>query len=217
MKRQKCDRKTPCSRCVRKDEAHLCTTDWNGYNATVHRKYPKKYPRISSLSNTASSIGPSNDRATSLIGSSSTQSDVQSWTSKPFLIQGQTSLSNESHGTSYPTVSPSVDGATNDQAGVPASNNVDFLTYGRSEVADISNSSLLRTKEDYVRTRARIEQSLNQTRSNACLDEPASDGFSPAAQSMELCHLQSLLPSKEQVIQITEYHHRCMQYFIGGI
>lgn len=59
QRRQKCDRKQPCknsalcssllpdcrtgSRCVSKNEGHLCTTVWSeGYNATVHRRYPSK-------------------------------------------------------------------------------------------------------------------------------------------------------------------------------
>ncbi|KAH7079146.1 hypothetical protein BKA63DRAFT_488811 [Paraphoma chrysanthemicola] len=43
QRRQKCDRKTPCSRCIQNKEAHLCTTHWaEGYNPAVHRRYPKK-------------------------------------------------------------------------------------------------------------------------------------------------------------------------------
>lgn len=43
QRRQKCDRKQPCSRCIQNKEGHLCTREWpNGYNPDVHRRYPKR-------------------------------------------------------------------------------------------------------------------------------------------------------------------------------
>jgi hypothetical protein len=60
QRRQKCDRKAPCTRCVQNNEGHLCTTKWvNGYNPNVHRKYPRKISTAGS-SDTSSS-GPSPD------------------------------------------------------------------------------------------------------------------------------------------------------------
>ncbi|KAF2173363.1 hypothetical protein M409DRAFT_48351 [Zasmidium cellare ATCC 36951] len=42
MRRQKCDRKQPCSRCVQSNEADSCTRSWDGgYDARIHRAYPK--------------------------------------------------------------------------------------------------------------------------------------------------------------------------------
>ena len=78
-------------------------------------------------------------------------------------------------------------------------------------------TTLLRTKEEYERTQALIEQNLLSDRTKTCLDEPVSNNFSPAARSVELYHLQSLLPTKKQVLQMIDYHDRCMAYWIGGI
>lgn len=42
MRRQKCDRKQPCSRCVQADETDSCTRVWDGgYDARTHRAYPR--------------------------------------------------------------------------------------------------------------------------------------------------------------------------------
>lgn len=39
MRRQKCDRQIPCTRCVRADVATSCTRIWKDYDARVHRSY----------------------------------------------------------------------------------------------------------------------------------------------------------------------------------
>jgi hypothetical protein len=72
QRRQKCDRKAPCTRCVQNNEGHLCTTKWvNGYNPNVHRKYPRRpSPTVSSgaSSSDTSSSGPrSNEQQSSII------------------------------------------------------------------------------------------------------------------------------------------------------
>lgn len=56
QRRQKCDRKAPCTRCLQNDEGHLCTTKWiNGYNPNIHRKYPRKLS-AASRSDTSSCV-----------------------------------------------------------------------------------------------------------------------------------------------------------------
>ena len=42
MRRQKCDRQSPCSRCVKRGEGDKCTRTWPGqYDPKVHRIYPR--------------------------------------------------------------------------------------------------------------------------------------------------------------------------------
>ena len=43
MRRQKCDRNLPCSRCIKRGEADRCTREWpeGGYDPKVHRTYPR--------------------------------------------------------------------------------------------------------------------------------------------------------------------------------
>ena len=43
MRRQKCDRNLPCSRCIKRGEADRCTREWpeGGYDPRVHRTYPR--------------------------------------------------------------------------------------------------------------------------------------------------------------------------------
>ncbi|KAF2643137.1 hypothetical protein P280DRAFT_393633 [Massarina eburnea CBS 473.64] len=215
MRRQKCDRKNPCSRCVQNKEAHLCTMEWSsGYNAAVHRKYPRK----SSPTTARSSVGTSEGRTSSQDGSVSSQGGVQPWPTMPFRPQlpGDQVGGQQPLGISYPAVPPPADNVN----GQPVlysttSTNVDFITYGR-EYADVSMGNILKDKEAYDHNQALMERSLDNDSSKTCLNEPASDGLSPTAQSVEVHHLQSLLPTKEQVLSIVDYHGRCMAWWIGG-
>lgn len=77
--------------------------------------------------------------------------------------------------------------------------------------------TLLDEKEEYARNQALMDKTLNQTRTKTVLDEAATEVFSPAAQAAEVYHLQSVLPSKDQVIRMVDYHQDCMAYWVGGI
>lgn len=56
MRRQKCDRQIPCSRCVKRGEGDKCTREWpeGGYDARVHRSYPSREQRLTDLGQQAS-------------------------------------------------------------------------------------------------------------------------------------------------------------------
>lgn len=215
MRRQKCDRKSPCTRCVQNKEGHLCTTEWtNGYNPAVHRKYPRK----SSPTTTQRSVD-----ANASLGDIPTQNwpPLASGPGLPIHLRTQIADSQAHCGParsrSFSAASSSEGTRGQSELPTPSSTNVDFITYGRSDFSDISMGGLLREKEDYARNQALMEESLNQKRTKTCLDEAPSNSFSAAAQSVEVYHLQSLLPPKEQVLLMIDYHERCMAYWCGGI
>ncbi|PVH97630.1 hypothetical protein DM02DRAFT_674005 [Periconia macrospinosa] len=213
QRRQKCDRKSPCTRCVQNKEAHLCTMEWSaGYNPAVHRKYPRKVSssrtRASSGEETSSSVIPS-------------PNDAQPQRSMPFRValpETQTDGLFHSRELSYPSA-PSSTAGTESTPGLPttSSTNVNFITYGRSDFADIRISSLLQAKEEYQSQQALAEQRFNPEGADKNSDTNGANGFSPAAQSVEVHHLQSLLPCKEQLLKMVDYHHQCMSYWVGGV
>jgi hypothetical protein len=95
--------------------------------------------------------------------------------------------------------------------------NIDFVTYGRSEALDISMGTLVREKEDDAKNQAIMNKNLNQSRTKTCIDDSPTNSFSPAAKSVEVYHLQALLPSKQQVLLLADYHGQCMNYWTGGL
>lgn len=222
MRRQKCDRKTPCTRCVQNKEAHLCTTEWtNGYNPAVHRKYPRKVsPPIS-----RPPVGVAANGLAPLDGSQLPQAGTVPWPPSdqrlPIHFRTQAADgqvgSHPSRHRSFSATSSSEGNRGQSQLPTPSSTNVDFITYGRSDYADVSIGTLLQEKDDYTRNQALMDQTLNQSRTKTVLDESPTSSFSPAAQSVEVYHLQSLLPHRDQVLQMVEYHHHCMTYLCGGI
>lgn len=80
---------------------------------------------------------------------------------------------------------------------------------------------LLENKDEYTRQQLMRnplrDNALNQSHTRTVLGESATEIFSPAAQVAEFCHLQSVLPTKDQVLQMVDYHQNCMAYWIGGI
>ena len=205
MKRQKCDRRTPCSRCIQNKEAHQCTTEWkDGYDPAVHRKYPRK-SGASRLSQT-----PTGDTiAVQQLPEVSSQAWGASSNSSPGLP-----LPLRSQETGMPTPSE-----THDQSKLPnpSSTNIDFITYGRSDVTDISMGRLLQEKEADERNQALLSRNLDQSRTTNSIEDAPTKSFSPAAKAIEVSHLQSLLPQKYQVMLLVDYHQRCMNYWTGGL
>lgn len=49
LRRQKCDRQLPCTRCVNAGAGSECSRTWpEKYNPSIHRKYPKAHPQTAS-------------------------------------------------------------------------------------------------------------------------------------------------------------------------
>ncbi|KAL6702682.1 hypothetical protein ACN47E_001229 [Coniothyrium glycines] len=189
QRRQKCDRKEPCTRCVQNNEGHLCTTTWlNGYNPSLHRKYPRK----SSPSVSWQSVASSSDRSSSgLQPNNPSEAARQDPTSAHVRISGP-SREDTLESPNLPTRLPE-------------------MTIG-ALLLDKDQSSQPRIFDpayEYVKSKGPIRDVHPNSSANGC--------YSSAARDAELHHLQAVLPSREQVFSIVEYYEHSMLYWIGGI
>jgi hypothetical protein len=101
------------------------------------------------------------------------------------------------------------------QEPTPSSDNLDFVTYGRSEFTDVSVGAILASKDAYSGEKTVQGKTLGREVVPNAEGEP--NGFSPAARAVEASHLQSLLPGRNQVFQMVDYHERQMLSWSGGI
>lgn len=186
QRRQKCDKGTPCSRCVKNGESHLCTTEWKeGYNPTVHRKYPRKPP--STQQDSVQVLDPGNGP-----GITPPQPGVV-WPNTPISMQEM-----PTHFRSQGQPNP-----------LPA-NSIDFVTFGRSEYSDISIGSLLDSKDSHLQNK-NMPQNQGHFSANKQADiDGLSGGFSPHARAVEVFNIQSMLPKKELVETMVDYHELYM-------
>ncbi|KAF2271033.1 hypothetical protein CC78DRAFT_506514 [Lojkania enalia] len=220
MRRQKCDRKSPCSRCVQNKEAHLCTTEWiNGYNPNIHRKYPRKGSILDARHTTTTLSGahPIHPRNRNWPGTPT--SDPES--PPPFRggdLDGHDGILPHRE-RSYSTIS-SIGGTQSQHLdSEQQAANLDFVTFGRSEYTDVSIGRLLSSKDaaDFQTKNSVINPSEQAQTSQFDDSGPMTGGFSPAARAVEVYHIRSLLPEKKQVYQMVEYHEKYMMYWSGGI
>ncbi|KAF2709681.1 MFS general substrate transporter [Pleomassaria siparia CBS 279.74] len=220
MRRQKCDKKKPCSRCVLNKESHLCTTEWtDGYNPNVHRKYPRKASPAASQSDAISST------ITLPLDNTQQVHGDQPWSiahirsqELPSHIRSQDSTSGSNRLTpsssSYST--PSSISPTHPHSQTSTEPQIDFITFGRSQFADVSMGSILASKDDYGNKIVNT-QALDQSQSKQQEENAMARGFSPQARTVEIFHIQSLLPAKHQVFSMTDYHEAYMLYWSGGV
>ncbi|KAF2132033.1 hypothetical protein P153DRAFT_354686 [Dothidotthia symphoricarpi CBS 119687] len=212
QRRQKCDRKSPCTRCILNDERDLCTTKWvHGYNPSVHRKYPRRQdlegqdqsPQSAASSReTSSSLGPPLQNA---------QPTIQHW---PLLPSGTQNL--PSH--VLPQSATSAPGRGPPQAFTPSS--VEEFSVGGEKPLDIGIGAILSEKDSPAQDTGLSYQDPRYMQTKRIpINAPGgfSTCYSSAAAVVEIQYLQSILPSKENVIRITNYYEQCMLYWINGI
>jgi hypothetical protein len=75
----------------------------------------------------------------------------------------------------------------------------------------------MKDKGEHVKNQSTDNQHATTNMFTTGLDKATSEGMSPAAQSIEMSYIQSLLPERERVFAIVDYHERCMSYWVGGI
>jgi hypothetical protein len=177
------------SRCVQNKEGHLCTTTWKeGYNPSIHRRYPRK----------PSSVGHS-------AGSSDTSSTLNDPPSARYEEQTLTLTSDIVPSTrtnsSHPITGPG-------------------FTIGRSRFLDITIGSLLNDKDASALNPDILDQGIKYVRSSGKQVGDASrvtSFCSQAAKAMEIQHIQSLVPSREVALTVTDYYYKNMLYWMGGL
>lgn len=165
MRRQKCDRQIPCSRCIKRNEPEKCTREWpeEGYDPKRHRTYPRPDKhREGSASSDQNDTPRSNAVRDSMIGDDSPAIQV---TPRP-----ETSRTDPDKDVSV----------------------IDFLTWGRGNLADYQVKSFDLLKEPFKN---------NQN----CPEQEFSNGFG-STNAQQLSFLQLLLPRKEQMMLLVDFH-----------
>lgn len=93
------------------------------------------------------------------------------------------------------------------------------FSIGQSKYLDFSIGGLLNEK-DAQPIPGLLDQSYAYVQPNGKLGDEASriaNSFSPAAKSLEMDYLQSLLPPKETLLKIVDYYTDYMLYWNGGL
>jgi len=190
MRRQKCDRNTPCSRCVKRGDADKCTREWpdGHYDPKIHRIYPRPEQKRPTTSPQTSQGSPApTARDTSI--HPSLRAPVAAGPGPSAPVQSGTYTGN-THG---PPLSSSGPVSDIDNAATT----LEFLTWGRSKLSDYDMKALDLLKEPH--------NSLSNSIRDLGPDWDASNGFGGTG-SAQISFLQLLIPSRRQVFQLVEYY-----------
>ena len=210
MRRQKCDRKDPCTRCIQNNEASSCSRKWqDGYDPRLHRTYPKSKEARSSESTTAP--GPIGDRL------------PQNGCQDASLMQGVAPMRRDSP--SYPTFRD-ITNPSRPQA-LSASRFADNVQ--RTAPSDFRHSQ---SQEQPIGPAFSASEStgssdLGQYNVRPSLDarinaenpiQMAENGYVDARPNeIERQRLQNLIPSRIQMIQLVDYHEAYLLWYLNCI
>lgn len=193
MRRQKCDRNIPCSRCVKRGEPEKCTREWprEGYDPKKHRIYPRpdKDDHASPTSDADKGVDLSSP------GSAAVQQDESS-VHPSLRASASVSVPSIRSGLNRPSQVTSAHPRPRDpnfdsekEASV-----LDFVTWGRSDLADYQVKSFDLLREPFK----------NNARP-AVVEQEYSNGFGNT-NAQQISFLQLLLPRRAQVLQLVDYH-----------
>ncbi|EXJ91833.1 hypothetical protein A1O3_00383 [Capronia epimyces CBS 606.96] len=198
MRRQKCDRNIPCSRCVKRGDGAKCSREWpqGGYDPKVHRIYPRTSTKPES-SPSATDASP----AARTVPDSSVHPSLRQQASAPSGPKFQAPPS------TYSSNSPpaSATGLVTDVDN--AATVLEFLTWGRTKLSDYDLKALELLKEPHNAGPAAVPRDTGPD-----WDVSNSLGGTGAAQ---VSFLQLLLPSRAQVFQLVEYHINSILWYHG--
>ena len=195
MRRQKCDRKEPCTRCIKHNEASSCSRKWqDGYDSQLHRMYPKCKGVQSSANMTPSGltgdgVPPSSGRDASLM------QNVQVTYSPHVTIHDVTdeTASQPSSGTKF----------TNDvRQAAPDNFQPSQATNEPTSSAFLENANVPSSVDQHVSA-----EYFATSHSLA--------GFAPL--DVEKQYLQTLIPTDLQMSRLVEYHEKCLLWYHGCV
>lgn len=189
MRRQKCDRNIPCSRCIKRGEPDKCTREWpkEGYDPRKHRIYPR--PDAHSETSPATSQG--NDGSDSSPKPTSTSKPsvaVHPSLRKSHTPADSTTQQDLSNGASTTPIGQKPPGAEQNKEGQV----LEFLTWGRNNLSDYQVQSFDLLREPFKNNAA-------------CPEQEFSNGFGNN-HANQIAFLQLLLPKREQLFNLVDYH-----------
>ncbi|KAK6373310.1 uncharacterized protein PV06_05296 [Exophiala oligosperma] len=195
MRRQKCDRNIPCSRCVKRGDGHKCTREWpdGGYDPKVHRIYPR------------TSTGQGDDSPATTDNNTSPATTAQNVSDMPIPPSSKRkSASVKSPPSPNPRRQPNPLGLGPHPGNGPlsdpdaAASTLEFLTWGRSKFSDYDLKALELLKEPHYGGASSVPKDSGP-------DWDVSNGFGGTG-AAQVSFLQLLLPNRRQVFQLVEYH-----------
>ena len=210
MRRQKCDRNEPCTRCVQNNEASSCSREWqNGYDPRLHRTYPK-FRAVQSSENTIPSRLTSDGVPQNAGRNSSPMQNmaITQETYSPHPTVHTTTNLNTAQPLSGTTLADDVRQAASSgfqlsQAGNKPTSSA-FLTNGSVKLSN----SVPSNNPSLMGPHFGAEDSANVTgHSNTDLDP----------REIEKQHLQTLVPNSRQIFLLVEYHEEFLLWYHGCV
>lgn len=194
MRRQKCDRKLPCTRCVRDGQVDACSLEWpDGYNPRIHRKYPN-------LKKVAGGKG-AHDPA---IATSSYQNDD--------IYTNGNDISSSSPAHPSPPGSDQTLSLSSPRVGRRPSADFGMLLTSVNPYQTRTPTNLARNSS-IVGQSGGLEVDDDNFMANGC---SLSDRVPHGGSEQELVFLQSLIPSSRRIQQLVEYHEANLFWFHNG-
>lgn len=209
MRRQKCDRKDPCTRCVQNNEASSCSRKWqDGYDPRLHRTYPKL--RAVQLSENTIPSRLISDGMPHNAGQDASLMQNMATTQGSYsphrTVHDTTNIaaSQPSSGTNFANDvrQAAPDGFQLSQAAGNEPTSSAFPTNGLVRSSIFVPSNMPSSMYPYVSA----ENSVNVTGHSHADFDP---------REMEKQHLQVLIPTSRQILLLVEYHDECLLWYHG--
>lgn len=209
MRRQKCDLKDPCTRCVQSNEESSCSRKWpDGYDPRIHRTYPKskavQAPTSSTpLESNNNGVVPQNGARDASFTQSAITTSTSFSSQPPYQEISNLASSHRLVGTVYPNDvrQTAPNGFPLAQSGInPTSPG--FPTNQIAKPSNFGPSNVQSLIDPYV-----------DTGNNGNNPNPNQIGVDFSPRAIEIHHLQTLIPTSRQILQLVEYHEANLLWY----